>query len=705
MNIFRRALATASVTGLLMGSALAGTAQAQGAGQSQGKGPGQGVTLACGTTVTHSVKLGADIGPCMTTDGLIVTGSNITVNLNGHTITGSHQNCPGSACAAYTGGEQVGIFLEGASGDTVMNGTVAYFDGGVVVEGGAGNTVRGIDAHDNINSNVLTNIALSAQNDCFYGDGIAVFSSNNNSILDNTAVHNGPYDGIAVVGIMVSGKFGPADNNLIQNNTSMNNYVADQTTSGGGTQCGGSKNAIYSGMGQGRQVQDMGIRIEGPGAAYNTVKENQVANNGLEGIAVFDYFCNLNDVMKNGVAGHEPPNHNNTIADNTVSGTGNATVQAASGQVDPSANGIAILSEGNPGVNCTAYDNTIAHNTSVGNFQDGIFVGGMPSAPGHPQDTTVVNNVVNDNTVDGLGVQSGAVGNVLTGNAGHGNGEFDGADYNFNPSCGTDTWNRNRFTTVNQPCVANGGTGTVQKVVFDGANGIATGLQTTWSGLVTVTNPAGITIYGGADSTCSTPIATGTTPVSGNGTSSPTVSLTTLPPPGNAYFEIAANSVSAGPGVGNAAVPCTGVTFSGTPTVDTVSSVSITGTIAAPVFTVTGTGFGSTPPPPNPSTPPDGQQGCPTSPNSSPQGFLYGTDLYVVDNGPAGFDAGINSVTGEFDCVGLVIQSWSPTQVVFTMGNLYDQNIPGNDYVLANGDPVQVAVLGAVGNTTVSLPS
>ena len=84
------------------------------------------------------------------------------------------------------------------------------------------------------------------------------------------------------------------------------------------------------------------------------------------------------------------------------------------------------------------------------------------------------------------------------------------------------------------------------------------------------------------------------------------------------------------------------------------------------------------------------------------QPYLYGTSLYVQDNGNMGFDAGINSVTGEFDCVGLVIQSWTPTQVVFGFGDLYDQNIPGNDYVLANGDPVTVGVLGATGSTTVS---
>ena len=661
------------------------------------------VVLSCGAVITQDTKLANNIGPCQG-DGLIVDGSNIRIDLMGHTITGSHQGCPGTACAPAA--EQVGIDLNNVSGDTLQHGTVQYFDGGVFVDRGAGNTVRGIYAHDNVNRDVLINLAVPGpgvsgptQTSCDYGDGILVQSSGSNRIVANTVAKNGPYDGIATVGVRGPSGFVPADNNVIVGNRAMDNYVADQTPSGGGTLCGSASGEIYGGMGEGRQVQDMGIRIEGPDSSYNTIRGNQVSDNGLDGIAVFDYFCNINGAM------HEPANHDNTIVGNQVSGTGDKAVQAASGQVDPSANGIAVLAEGNPGVDCSAYNTTIADNVSSGNIQDGIFVGGAPSAPGHPEHTTVVGNLVGNNTLDGLGVQSGAMDNQLTANVGQGNAEFDGADYNFSPNCGTDTWTANQFGSVNQPCVAaNGGSGTVQEVLFTGAAGIATGLQTSWSGLVSVTNPAGFTVYSGTDSTCTTPLGTGQAPVTGNGTNSVTVSMTNLPPPGNAYFEVAADSVSAGNGVTNAAVGCTPIEFTGTPTVDTVTGVTITGTIADPTFTVTGTGFGSTPPAPDPSTPPDGQQGCPASPTNNPslEGYLYGTNLYVSDQGNSGFDAGVNSVTGEFDCVGLVIKSWSPTQVVFGFGDLYDQPIPGNDYVLSNGDPVQVVVLGAVGQTTVS---
>ena len=673
----------------------------------RGRGMGPPVTLACGAVITHNIMLANNVGPC-TGDGLTVDGSNIRIDLRGHTITGSHQG-------TISGAQQVGINLNGVTGDTVEDGAVQYFDTGVAIQGGSGNTVRGINAHDNINRDVLVNAPQSAQTSCDYGDGIAAFNSSDNRIVGNTVAHNGPFDGIGVVGNFMAGKgFVASDHNLIAGNRITDNYVADQTPNGGGTNCGSSMGALYGGMGSGRQVQDMGVRIEGPDASYNVVRANQVTRNGLDGIAVFDYFCNLNNPSP--TAHHEPANHDNSIVRNFVSGTGDAAVQAASGQVDPSANGIAILAEGNSGVNCTAYNNTVAGNTSIGNIQDGIFVGGAPSEPSHPQHTTVVGNLVNHNSLDGLAVQqsqaspgavtTGTMDNVLTHNVGHGNTEFDGADYNF-PNCGTDVWYRNFFGSVNQLCVANGGTGTIQQVILTNENGIATGLQTNWTSPVTVTNPAGFTLY--SDATCSTLTGTGQSVVSGtDGTAAPTVSFNNLPAPGTAYFEIAANSVTAPGGAANKAVPCTTVQFTGTPTTDTITGVTITGTIANPVFTVTGTGFGTQPPAPNPAASPDGTPGCPTvAPGSPTQGFLYGTSLYVMDTASNGFNAGkfTPGNNGESDCVGLVIQSWSNTQVVFTFGDTYNQNVPGNHYVLANGDPVQVVVLGAVGSTTVNLPS
>lgn len=69
----------------------------------------------------------------------------------------------------------------------------------------------------------------------------------------------------------------------------------------------------------------------------------------------------------------------------------------------------------------------------------------------------VVVHVKTNTTNERVQVAPGAIDNRLRDNRGRGNGEFDGED--ANPECGTNHWFRNWFGSVNQPCVARGGTG------------------------------------------------------------------------------------------------------------------------------------------------------------------------------------------------------------------------------------------------------
>src|SRR4051795_3012474 len=74
--------------------------------------------LPCGTVVTTSITLTSDIGPCDFVDGLVVGASDITIDLNGHTIFG------GGAFA------EVGIDATGHNRVTIRNGTVTNLAGG-----------------------------------------------------------------------------------------------------------------------------------------------------------------------------------------------------------------------------------------------------------------------------------------------------------------------------------------------------------------------------------------------------------------------------------------------------------------------------------------------------------------------------------------------------------------------------------------------
>ncbi len=119
---------------------------------------------------------------------------NITLDLNGHRLSGPKSD----------DGTSAGIHLTKRSGVTVKAGEVSGFAAGVAIVGGSGNTVKNMKIHDNVGArDPSTSI---------FGDGVAVFFSADNRILDNTITSNAPFDGIAILGI-------GSDRNLVQGNS------------------------------------------------------------------------------------------------------------------------------------------------------------------------------------------------------------------------------------------------------------------------------------------------------------------------------------------------------------------------------------------------------------------------------------------------------------------------------------------------------
>ena len=393
-------------------------------------------TITCGETITHSVTAANDIGPCVGTNGLNVTASGITLDLNGHTITGA-------TTTNNSANEYVGVYLDRVSGVTVENGTVTGFDAGVVDDHGSDNTITKMTAQGNINHSSLT----GAENVCDYGDGIVVDGASGDHVTNNHTMNNGPFSGIALIET--------ANHNTVDGNYSVDNNVANILPNGQNGPCG----PFGEGGTVGRPYQDIGIRVEGPGATNNTVSHNVVQNNMLNGISLHGYVCH----PPNG-APPQPNNTGNTITSNSVSSNGFGD------PTDPQ-DGIAILIQGPTTIVCPATNNTIVNNTSSGNARYGIYGGGRDT-----HDNNISYNVVTGNTLDGIHLDGptgapacgpgtrvspcpGAIGNTLIGNVGSGNSRFDGFD--GNPNCDNNTWQGNRFTTVNQACVAAGGTGSV----------------------------------------------------------------------------------------------------------------------------------------------------------------------------------------------------------------------------------------------------
>ncbi|MCA1703039.1 MAG: right-handed parallel beta-helix repeat-containing protein [Actinobacteria bacterium] len=384
--------------------------------------------LRCGTVITQDTTLSANVGPCAG-DGLIIGADGITLNLGRYTVTGKN----GAA-------ETVGVRFRNVTGSKVQGGTITGFDAGVAVVGGSGNTVASITARDNINDNTGAQTATTA---CAYGDGIVVENSDTNTITGNRVVHNGPFSGISLIL--------DSDNNSVLGNTVLDSNVPN--VSGGDRT--GSCGAPFS-----RRIQDIGIRIEGPGADGNLVRSNRVTNSAIGGITVHGYvYCPpTGDPLVCGPS--QDPNTGNLIQYNYVSDTGKDVYAQ-----DALDDGIAVLRQGPATIVGVSQGNTIDQNTVVNSYRHGIFLGNPACgtvANTNPPVTrcqplpytgnTVTGNTVHYSFVDGINVPRGSVNNTLSTNEAKFSGEHDGHDVNAN--CDNNLWSDNTFDWVNQACVS-----------------------------------------------------------------------------------------------------------------------------------------------------------------------------------------------------------------------------------------------------------
>jgi large repetitive protein len=270
--------------------------------------------VACGQVITTDTVLDKPIGPCPL-DGIVVGADGITLDLNGYAITGTGPLSQG-----------VGVRVAGHSGVTVTNGTIRLFRAGVSVESAASNTISNLHVVENTG-----------------GDGIVLSgaTSDNNQVLNNVVVGNGPFDGIGV--------FGGSNTDKVTGTTISGNTLIDNATSG----------------------MTGGIRLEN-WTWYTTVSDNVVKGSALEGIATFA-DTQFNTITGNLVEGNGfntetdnpragdgirafPRSANHTISNNTVRNNGGNGIYV---------NGPRTLGNGTTVVGST--NNSITGNTATGN--------------------------------------------------------------------------------------------------------------------------------------------------------------------------------------------------------------------------------------------------------------------------------------------------------------------------------------------------
>jgi parallel beta-helix repeat protein len=262
-----------------------------------------GVQLACGTTITTNTVLRSDITGCAG-PGLIVGADNITLDLGGHTITGT--------------GVDAGVRVDFHDGVTVRHGTVRGFAEGVVVNTAGGDNVLGMTVEGNVRGINLANAS--------------------NTVIAGNLVRTSELDGIRVDGFGSTGD--TVSNNVVLGST----YSITVSNAASGTTV--SHNVMLNGKLYGLSIFS---------SPTGTTAVGNIANrNGIDGIYVDDSstgtVLNRNVANANGQDGVRVLGPGAALTRNVANANGNLGIEAVAGVVDGGGN--VARSNANP-LQCT----------------------------------------------------------------------------------------------------------------------------------------------------------------------------------------------------------------------------------------------------------------------------------------------------------------------------------------------------------------
>lgn len=357
--------------------------------------PQAAARVTCGQTITKNTTLVADVGPCAG-NGIVIGADNITLNLNGHTISGAPGTGDGTAAGVRLPNRS-GVKVTGLPGASGKKGTITGFDAGVFINSGSGNTIENLAVIDNVGP---------AQAGALLGDGIVSFYSANNRILNNLVARNGQYDGIGVFGE-------GSDDNLIQGNT-----VEDTV--------GVFDRSNPSFQGNGIQIVHFLNANDPRGSSIfnNNVIDNVVRRNFTAGVSM---TSNVNARITGNTI-----EENGDQERNQSNGIGVSTGETAIKETRLLIEGNKVNRNGQTGIFLRrgASENRIIQNEFSGNGIAGIVMGAGPT----PNNLIAQNTALNNGFVD----------------------LFDFAVSEGDPTCQGNIWQDNTYGTAIPECAANG---------------------------------------------------------------------------------------------------------------------------------------------------------------------------------------------------------------------------------------------------------
>jgi hypothetical protein len=254
-----------------------------------GVAPSAVMAQTCGAVITQSTVLHANIGPCPGSGLIVPDGArNITLDLNGFTITGS--NAPGSAGIHVLGAL---VFINGP-------GTVVNFENGVLLQRYAPQkvTVQDLRLRDNrwgINMLSTWNVMagenrilrnhISGRGEVGIRNDASLFALIAWNIVSGQSVagialYNG-HGGVTEANVVRGNKVGIHLNGYSEPSLVRNNDVSDNELDG----IAGSSQMTISDNNISRNGRD-GIAVAGPSELNVLISGNRVMHNARRGIAV-----------------------------------------------------------------------------------------------------------------------------------------------------------------------------------------------------------------------------------------------------------------------------------------------------------------------------------------------------------------------------------------------------------------------------------
>ncbi len=292
--------------------------------------PSYASSPACGATVTHNVKLKKNVR-CTAGNGLVVGASNITINLNHHTIS------------TTSVGQGNGVDATNFFGITVTNGKIRGFNNGVNFDGVIGGTISKIKAKNNLhNIRILESGSITiTKNKTSGGDAAILTTSGSLGLtITNNKLSPGAGSGIRLNGT----QFSTVAHNTIKNGQDRGIYLlagannnnvfgnSITTTTNAGIEIDNSKDNLI----EGNRIKHAGTGIDIESAALansqdNELQSNVITNSTTNGVNVVanvtatSIHGNTSDTNgANGfdIAASDPSTHigGNTADNNTLDG-------------------------------------------------------------------------------------------------------------------------------------------------------------------------------------------------------------------------------------------------------------------------------------------------------------------------------------------------------------------------------------------------